>query len=474
MVLKKGEMLHTFPYLYIINQLKLNNMKTIKSLLIFVILFANISLSYSGNHAPTVKDTIISIPLTGLTNADTYNFTFFAGQDIDKDLLNFYIVLNPKFGVLTPSAVGFTYIRKLNYDGIDSFSYRAFDGQLYSNIAWIKIKVGIFTTIQDNGGYVSNCQHTNKSQTLIDPFINLIGVDPSALTNGVIIKIDNYDYTTDSLFAPSLVESGYTIQSIWMPQLKMLSVYAANSNGITPGLVSLFQQVIRTVQYVKKGDNGSPARNIHYILDNGYKTQTGNTTNSYIKNVNIIGSPVNIVADFSANATTGCITSNIKDVFINFTDKSTNTPTSWKWTFQGALPGESTEQNPENIDYSSTGTFNVTLVATNANGSNTTTKSNYIIIRNCTGIESEKPISVLSLYPNPIINNLSIELSDPGKGQIKINLTDIKGRIVKTVINEKNEDFCKNTLDISDLSSGIYFINIQVGEYNTTSKVIKF
>ncbi|HYV92509.1 MAG TPA: T9SS type A sorting domain-containing protein [Chitinophagales bacterium] len=65
---------------------------------------------------------------------------------------------------------------------------------------------------------------------------------------------------------------------------------------------------------------------------------------------------------------------------VNFTDLSTNNPTSWSWVFNGGTPSTSTEQNPAGIQYNTTGTFDVTLTASNAQGSSTITKVGYITV----------------------------------------------------------------------------------------------
>ena len=64
---------------------------------------------------------------------------------------------------------------------------------------------------------------------------------------------------------------------------------------------------------------------------------------------------------------------------VNFTDQSTNVPTSWSWTFEGGTPATSTAQNPT-VTYSTPGTYNVTLLAGNAAGSDTETKVDYIFV----------------------------------------------------------------------------------------------
>jgi PKD repeat protein len=53
---------------------------------------------------------------------------------------------------------------------------------------------------------------------------------------------------------------------------------------------------------------------------------------------------------------------------VNFTDLSTNFPTSWSWTFEGGDPTTSTVRNPK-LNYNVPGVYKVTLVATNSLGS---------------------------------------------------------------------------------------------------------
>ena len=63
----------------------------------------------------------------------------------------------------------------------------------------------------------------------------------------------------------------------------------------------------------------------------------------------------------------------------NFTNLSQNA-TSYLWTFSGATPSTSTDINPSTICYNSPGTYTVSLIATNAIGSDTLTLNNYITV----------------------------------------------------------------------------------------------
>ncbi len=52
---------------------------------------------------------------------------------------------------------------------------------------------------------------------------------------------------------------------------------------------------------------------------------------------------------------------------VTFTDDSWGLPTSWAWTFEDGTPATSTDQNPS-VSWAAAGTFEVTLIASNANG----------------------------------------------------------------------------------------------------------
>ncbi|MCC4765510.1 PKD domain-containing protein [Methanosarcina sp. DH1] len=94
----------------------------------------------------------------------------------------------------------------------------------------------------------------------------------------------------------------------------------------------------------------------------------GSNTTTKEKSVNkTLQTPV---ANFSSNVSSGKAPFSVK-----FTDKSTEIPTKWNWSFGDGKA--STQQNPEH-QYSKAGMYTVTFTASNAAGSNTTTKENYM------------------------------------------------------------------------------------------------
>lgn len=79
------------------------------------------------------------------------------------------------------------------------------------------------------------------------------------------------------------------------------------------------------------------------------------------------------VADFTADVTSGGY-----PLTVQFTDTSTNTPTSWLWDFGDG--STDTAQNPSHT-YTSIGVYTVELTATNDDGSDTVTKTDYISVQ---------------------------------------------------------------------------------------------
>ena len=106
------------------------------------------------------------------------------------------------------------------------------------------------------------------------------------------------------------------------------------------------------------------------------------------------------VAAFSGTPTTGNA-----PLSVDFTDLSTNNPTTWSWDF-GDTYG-STAQNPSHI-YTNPGTYTVSLTVSNSDGTNTITKTNYITVN------EPPPPPVAEFSGIPITGNapLSVDFSD--------------------------------------------------------------
>jgi PKD repeat protein len=83
-------------------------------------------------------------------------------------------------------------------------------------------------------------------------------------------------------------------------------------------------------------------------------------------------SPVAPIASFVGSPTSGHA-----PLTVAFTDTSTGNPTAWAWTFGDGT--SSTEQNPVKT-YPTSGTYSVSLVASNSAGADTATQPDYVVV----------------------------------------------------------------------------------------------
>jgi hypothetical protein len=113
----------------------------------------------------TDEDTPLVVPAPGVLGNDS---------DVEGDPLTAVLVSGPSHGTLTLNPNGsFTYTPEENFVGEDSFTYQAYDGELYSNVATVTITV-------------SSVQHTGSLKVTIQP--------PEAVTAGAQWKATRNGY----------------------------------------------------------------------------------------------------------------------------------------------------------------------------------------------------------------------------------------------------------------------------------------
>ncbi|WP_164913772.1 PKD domain-containing protein, partial [Methanoculleus taiwanensis] len=110
------------------------------------------------------------------------------------------------------------------------------------------------------------------------------------------------------------------------------------------------------------------------------------------------------VATFSGAPTNGTA-----PLVVQFTDLSTGTPTAWLWQFGDGT--NSTEQNPEKI-YTTPGTYTVSLNATNAQGSSSVIKDQFITVTDT----PSPPAANFTGTPTAGIRQLTVQFTDLSTG----------------------------------------------------------
>src|SRR5207244_7161097 len=115
------------------------------------------------NHAPVANAQSVT------TAEDTAKPITLTATDADGDTLTYAIVTAPAHGTLSGVAPAVTYTPAANYNGPDSFTFKANDGTLDSNAATVTLAV---TPVNDAHGAaaqrVSTNQATAEATTLRD------------------------------------------------------------------------------------------------------------------------------------------------------------------------------------------------------------------------------------------------------------------------------------------------------------------
>lgn len=152
------------------------------------------------------------------------------------------------------------------------------------------------------------------------------------------------------------------------------------------------------------GDSGtSTSRNPSHVYSvDGTYTVAMTATNGGGSNTQTRTSYVTVLPSVPVVAFSGTPLSGSIPLTVNFTDASTNSPTSWAWNFGDG--GTSTSQNPSHV-YSAAGTYSVVLTATNSGGSGSLTKTSYVTTSESSGTPSITGMSGTFINGNTITIN---------------------------------------------------------------------
>ena len=125
----------------------------------------------------TNEDTPLTQPAPGVLGNDT---------DVDGATLTAVLVTGPSHGTLTLNANGsFTYTPAANYNGADSFTYRANDGPASRTLATVTLTI---TAVNDAPVAVNDSYTTNEDTPLTVAAPGVLGndtdVDSATLTRG--------------------------------------------------------------------------------------------------------------------------------------------------------------------------------------------------------------------------------------------------------------------------------------------------
>ncbi|AKB82085.1 cell surface protein [Methanosarcina barkeri 3] len=251
-----------------------------------------------------------------------------------------------------------------------------------------------FTATPTSGDAPLTVNFTDTSTGNVSSYswdFNNDGIIDSTEQNPVYTYIDAGNYTvnltvTNAIGINSTVKTDYiTVSENSTPSEPPISAFLADvTNGTAPLTVKFTDQSTGNISsYSWDFDNDGIIDSTEQSPSYTYGTAGTYTVNLTVSNADgsdsevktgyikvTVSSPGKPVAAFSASSASGKT-----PLTVAFTDKSSNMPTKWKWSFGDGA--SSTIQNPKH-KYSKAGKYTVTLTVANAKGSNTITETDYI------------------------------------------------------------------------------------------------
>ena len=181
------------------------------------------------------------------------------------------------------------------------------------------------------GGTANNCLSTS---------CNVVGATTGATLSGAVTKTVTWDGTNTSGVLMADGTYKITIQETW-----------------------------------NHGTSGTTTRSFTFTKGPNQDVQTP-TADANFTNMSLQWIPVAAplpTASFTASTNTVCACQPVQ-----LTSTSTGSPTGYQWTMTGGSPTSSTSQNPT-VSYTTAGTYQVSLIATNASGSSTPSNQTIVV-----------------------------------------------------------------------------------------------
>ncbi|MDB0063172.1 PKD domain-containing protein, partial [Crocinitomicaceae bacterium] len=160
-------------------------------------------------------------------------------------------------------------------------------------------------------------------------------------------------------------------------------------------------------------------------------------------------------------------TSTLSYLTATFTNTSATGPNpTYLWDFGDG--NTSTMANPGNI-YNVSGPYTVTLTITNDCGSSTFTDS---ILLTVAGIDELLVNGDVNVFPNPSNGEFTVDMELISNSNVSFRVENLVGAIVYETKSIIIDGAHSETISIGNVPTGVYFVNIQVGENNLVKKLI--
>lgn len=131
--------------------------------------------------------------------------------------------------------------------------------------------------------------------------------------------------------------------------------------------------------------------------------------------------------------------------------------------------------NGVNNDYNAfpvtqSGTY--VVVATDAHDCSITDTVN-VVFESCLGLNDDTHDLNVVLFPNPVVNQANVEITVAANMEMTLSISDLNGKIVFEETISLNAGYNSLDLNVSQLNTGLYLLNMNGNDSNTTIRFVK-
>jgi PKD repeat protein len=152
-------------------------------------------------------------------------------------------------------------------------------------------------------------------------------------------------------------------------------------------------------------------------------------------------------------AFTWVVTPTLVDATVVFDASGSSAASTYTWDFGNSTTG--TGVNASGV-YTSNGTYNVTLIVSNACGSDTLTE---VVTVSGIGVAEAALAASFQAYPNPTHGKVTLSFSLMHSHEARVEVMDLSGRVVWMESAEVNGTYRKE-LDLSAYAAGVYLVRV--------------
>jgi len=238
-----------------------------------------------------------------------------------------------------------------------------------------------FSAMQTSGCEPFEVHFTNESSSNAASFAwEFPGGDPATSTDENPVVVYNtpgtYDVTltvTNAAGEDATTQTGFIIvDALPTPG------FGFTINGAQVGFTNSSSNTNTVSWDFGDGETSTDENPVHTYTEDGAYEVTLTATNecgSVETTELVVIATQGPIAAFSAESNEGCLP--FEATFVNLSSGNSET---FEWTFEGGDPATSSEENPV-VTYTSEGSFDVTLIATNGLGSDTFSLADFIVVK---------------------------------------------------------------------------------------------